>query len=451
MARARTGGGAASYAWSLVVFGIGFFLCLVLAIIFYTQLGTAQERQLEAENALKVYATKGDEANAKVVEYVNNPAGSVITLMLEDIDQRDAQLRQVKSSVDQLEADKQALDNKVSAREQEIAATKAELEEARRQREQVSQQFAQAQAEREQQIKDLTARMQQFTQGIEGRDADLKEQIQVVVAKYEELFRASDQRNRELEQELLVLNRKVADLEEKLKRQLEMANTTAADAEVASVLDDGRRIYMNRGQQDHIMPGMTFEVFDPDALVKLDDFDELRGKATVEVVNVDSTSSVARVVRADRRANVRENDRLVNLVYDPNMTFKFYVYGGFDVDNQSRAMNHLFPVRPQGDDSPPPLQPVPGDDDEIESLVRQWGGIVADDLSYDVDFLVLGIEPPLPRPLQEGEVDPVKLQQYADAKKQYETYQRLVSEARELGIPVLNQNRFLALVGYYRR
>jgi hypothetical protein len=30
-------------------------------------------------------------------------------------------------------------------------------------------------------------------------------------------------------------------------------------------------------------------------------------------------------------------------------------------------------------------------------------------------------------------------------------YQKLIGEAKTLSIPVLNQNRFLALVGYYQR
>jgi len=43
------------------------------------------------------------------------------------------------------------------------------------------------------------------------------------------------------------------------------------------------------------------------------------------------------------------------------------------------------------------------------------------------------------------------VREHAEATRNYETYNRLANQARELSVPVLNQNRFLALVGYYRR
>jgi hypothetical protein len=83
-------------------------------------------------------------------------------------------------------------------------------------------------------------------------------------------------------------------------------------------------------------------------------------------------------------------------------------------------------------------------------MIEEWGGKLTRQLTYDVDFLVLGRDPALPeRP--EDQLDPVAMQRYAADQKRFETYQELIGEAKALKIPVLNQNRFLVLIGYYQR
>src|SRR5690606_23185485 len=94
----------------------------------------------------------------------------------------------------------------------------------------------------------------------------------------------------------------------------------------------------------------------------------------------------------------------------------------------------------------------------IETMILQWGGKLSQaseednrELSYDVDYLVLGEEPELPTPLPPGTFDPEIIEAHRAKQRRWERYNQLVKEARELQIPVLNQNRFLLLVGYYQR
>ena len=49
MARVRTGGAGSGYAWALVIFGAGFVICLMLAIVFWAQLGGAREQAEQAQ------------------------------------------------------------------------------------------------------------------------------------------------------------------------------------------------------------------------------------------------------------------------------------------------------------------------------------------------------------------------------------------------------------------
>jgi hypothetical protein len=84
-------------------------------------------------------------------------------------------------------------------------------------------------------------------------------------------------------------------------------------------------------------------------------------------------------------------------------------------------------------------------------MISRWGGELLEDLSYDTDFLVLGVEPVLPDPLPADVIDPVRIAQDAALRRQFSRYQELRARAAEMKVPILNQNRFLHLVGYYTR
>jgi hypothetical protein len=83
-------------------------------------------------------------------------------------------------------------------------------------------------------------------------------------------------------------------------------------------------------------------------------------------------------------------------------------------------------------------------------MVNRWGGKLTENMGFDVDYLVLGIEPELPAPLKDI-IDPVEIERHRELTELFNNYQRLVGQAQALRIPILNQNRFLALVGYHER
>ncbi len=214
-----------------------------------------------------------------------------------------------------------------------------------------------------------------------------------------------------------------------------------ADGEVVSIIEEDSRgrfdgksglVYISRGRKDRIVPGMTFEAFNRLTGVSPDpnDRNRIRGKATLEVMNVQENASVARIVRLESGQTVVEGDVIANVVYDPNMKFKFVVFGDFDIDQIGVATTR--------------------DTTRVETMIKDWGGIVGKDLNYDTDFLVLGIRPQMPREVP-GEVDPVILAKNNEQRKKVEAYDKLEKRAVDLAIPILNQNRFLSLVGYYRR
>ena len=83
MARARSGGGGSGSALALVIFGAGFFISLLLAIIFYTQVSGARQGQAGAEARLAEFATPTQQSSPEV-EALKADGKSVVGALLEE-------------------------------------------------------------------------------------------------------------------------------------------------------------------------------------------------------------------------------------------------------------------------------------------------------------------------------------------------------------------------------
>jgi len=83
---------------------------------------------------------------------------------------------------------------------------------------------------------------------------------------------------------------------------------------------------------------------------------------------------------------------------------------------------------------------------DVESLIRDWGGALEEDLSGRTDFLVLGERPKLP--IQPPPDAPLAVvQNYINKQAEVERYNALFERATQASIPVLNQNRLMTLTG----
>lgn len=207
-------------------------------------------------------------------------------------------------------------------------------------------------------------------------------------------------------------------------------------------LPDQNTVYINLGQGDQIVQGMTFEVFDKlkgVPKVAADSQDKLlEGKASIEVIRVLPSASECRVTRRTPGAALAAGDLIVNLIYDKNVKYNFVVYGSFDL-NGDRVFS-------------------PADTDIIRRLITQWGAQVATpqdgkeftaaDITPAVDFLVIGAEPQVPNVVAN---DPVAQNEAEVKRQELKQYQQIVQRAAELSVPILNQNRFLHLIGFYNQ
>ena len=202
---------------------------------------------------------------------------------------------------------------------------------------------------------------------------------------------------------------------------------TLVDGTVLATNSLSNEVSISLGRRDHVVLGMTFEVYDAGSIIRADSEGEYpAGKAAIEVIRIDEATSRARLIRQSRGNPVIEGDYLVNALYDPDKTYVFTVYGNFDTNGDG--------------------VPTPQETDEIRGFIEGWGGAIEDDITGDTDFLVLG-EPPILPPEPRVD-DPVEvIDRYLRLSRQAQRYDELFETARKTGIPVLNQNRFFTLTG----
>jgi hypothetical protein len=123
-------------------------------------------------------------------------------------------------------------------------------------------------------------------------------------------------------------------------------------------------------------------------------------------------------------------DIVANLIWDADRTNEFVVAGEFDLDRDGQL--------------------DPDATTRIESLVEGWGGKMADSITIETDFLVLGKQPTvLEAPtLEEREIDPRAEQRHQESLQKLARYQQLREKAQNLWIPVFTYEKFLHFIGY---
>jgi len=464
MARSRGDGNTTAYAVATVLFAILFVFSLILTIVFYSRLGKAESTARGATLALRKFITPDQERQQLVVVLQNQAAAkreSVYKLLQEQISTLktivagSADSADIEAIYEQWEhlvggqgtpyvAEIQRLKLALKSQEDNIAQMQVDRDAAAQGAIEATEAKARAAIE----YKTARERDEQLYNDV--RDA-YEEQVNAFATK---LVRIQDDFGMKLDNTRTTRDKIQLDADEyaaqirKLLDEIgelqsivagrdkpsEAGAVVESDGEIESLVPDEELAYIDLGRLHHVQPGLTFEVYGSNELIKLDRFDELpRGKATIEVIGVQQVSSKARIVRSTIGQPVFDGDKIYNIVFDKDIQPVFYVFGKFDIRGLGQATRT--------------------DRRSVETMVQQYNGRLAKKLTYEVDYLVLGTEPAVPRKPSDEEFrdDPKVLERYQHAEKQYNEYQSLIGTARELKIPVLNQNRFLELVGHYQR
>jgi hypothetical protein len=260
------------------------------------------------------------------------------------------------------------------------------------------------------------------------------------------------------------------------------------DGEVVLVDEQMKIVHLSLGSNDGVYQGLTFSVYDKNMPIPKSGI----GKAEVEVFAVDKNISIARILpRIDYETTLAElhveftdstkiaqimlslekpfderaqdfeefargspkklkilnnlaaayeqrknrkpitvEDVVINLIWEKGKTNEFVVAGDFDVDGDGSFDNDAI--------------------EKITKLIKGWNGTVANKVSIKIDYVVLGIKPPLlPRPtIEDLELDPMAEQKYNEAQERRTQYEQIQNNAQSLSIPIFGYERFLYLIGY---
>jgi hypothetical protein len=185
-------------------------------------------------------------------------------------------------------------------------------------------------------------------------------------------------------------------------------------------------VYINLGSRDRIYIGLTFAVYDGAGAIPRDG----KGKAEVAVFRIMPDTCTARIVKSDPKHPIVTDDIVANLIWDKDKVYKFVLAGDFDANRDGKM-----------------------DADGMETvarLVEKWGAHCTDEMSAQIDAVILGEAPQVPaKPTPEAlTADPAAQQRYDSAQRRLDRYKTVQQQAQSLMIPILPYDTFLYLIGY---
>lgn len=205
------------------------------------------------------------------------------------------------------------------------------------------------------------------------------------------------------------------------------ASARKADGKIISVDNQEGIVFLNIGTDDRVYPGLTFSVYDKNIPIPKDG----QSKAEIEIVDIQKNSSIGRIIRSRPKNPIITGDIIANLIWDSRATNVFVVAGDFDLDGNGQIDRN--------------------GQSRILELIKQWGGTIAQAVSIETDFVVLGLPPTIPlKPTHEQlEIDPLAMEKYQASLDRLNNYKKTRRQAETLSIPIFNADRFLYFVGYH--
>jgi len=402
------------------------------------------------EKLLTVALTQRDHL-VKAITGSSVPAGAVEVAVKTTLADSAKKLTDAKANValpsaaENLDGAVQALANAVTEKQAQLADLQKQLLDAKASEAKAAERATEQMAAKDKQIGDIrteTSKQIADAQAARTNNQNVVAEIQKAVDTERQTAAANVQKLTsavaERESQIKRLNKDLEAARQKFaSKRLDVANPmiTHASGHISRIGEGV--VYIDLGEGQQLTPGMSFEVYDKStgvpALIETQGEEQLPiGKASIEVVHVGPTASECRVLRTKAGASpITEGDDIKNLIYDPHTKYNFVIYGKFDLDQNGMATEK--------------------DTGIVKRLVTQWGGNLTDQINVDTDFVVLGKEPELPSFTKEEREDPINAKKLADAQTDLDAYQDVRNKARDLHIPVMNQNRFLYYIGYYEQ
>ncbi len=232
----------------------------------------------------------------------------------------------------------------------------------------------------------------------------------------------------QLSQELSKKADRARELQHKLRefqilpQQLMAARQTDGEVLLAKPGED--TLFIDLGARDRLVLGIRFAVYPPDTGIPSSG----QAKATIEVIDIGEDVSTCRILRDNALFPILQGDLVANPVYDRQRSLTFYVLGKFDFDYDGR------------DD--------PNGKATLQALIKENGGLIADELSARIDFVIAGARPAVLR--LSSNASPETQAVHDDQIRKKDTYTAAINDAQALSIPIFTQETFLQFMGRVR-
>lgn len=418
----------------LVIFVLATLALLVSSIVLWSKYDDARKAEKAARDSLTEANRRSDEATQRL--------GQAVALM---VGRNDASLEDLKKDFGAGEGDvvktmlEGARSDAAKARKDAALAVEArekaeaELEVAARRIGEAKQAYDAALEAKQPEFSEREAALAQAQKSID----DLATQLN---SARDDVATAGRAREEELQGQLVAAAEEKAALESRagdLQRQVDRIriqpknSAAVVDGHVLASNTEGR-VYIDLGRKQRIRPGMTFEVYADAVAAGVDPATGAMfpGKASIEILRVDENTSTARVTRQQRGASPPvKDDVLVNAIYSPDYTYRFFLHGEFDTDGDGKtsAEEKAFVIQ----------------------RIKDWGGTVTegDEFPGDVDFVLLGVAPAVPRGTLSDDATLEEIEAVSQMRERAERYSKVSQRATDARIPLLNWNRLRMLTG----
>ena len=455
---ARGSGAGTGVIVALVVSVVCNVGLLTITFMMYTGKAEALENEARAKSELSAFVSNQDRSDAfdRVLDSAKQD-GKTLYRMLDDrrgavatfvTGNSAASLAEMQANLGLSEGDVVAnamsdLRRQLSSANNSVSSLERQLADARSSERELRDRVAQVESSGDEKVEQVEQEFEGYKVAASRYQEEVENAISAIDDSRVKLDR--DYRNRlanlqgrldEANQENSVFRAQIDDLRKKTENYRVKPQSPAelVDGRVVSVPGAGGQIFIDLGRKDRVVPGMTFEVYEDASAIRPDPRtgEYVRGKASIEIIRVNADTSAARIIREIPGRPVVKDDVIANAVFNPDYRFKFLVHGQFDIDGDGRVSET--------------------EADYVRRRVLEWGGelVEGDELTGDLDFLVLGEQPPMPAPLPPYNTQ-AELRAYLQQREARERYNTLFGQASDAQIPVLNWNRFRTLTGMSNR
>ncbi len=440
-----------------------FVIAAALAIVFYLQVGKLQKEASSAKSKLALYVSPMSEQNPSLSRLISaaSPDRTVVQQLLKQISELKQTISGTSAPVAQIVGVTGTANTALTAvgvptgtplikalktLGTQLAAANKSADEYHALYRNYRRRFHSVEAsfnanvaamkskltEAEARIAALTTQRNSLASQVATQASGFQSQISAQQTKYVSDLRNQVVQTQQYKQELARKDMTIAQLRATIagsRPPSQGADAIEAQAagKVLKVSPNGDLVYINLGRADHVSVGLSFAVYSAQAGISSGK--HAGGKGSIVITKVGEYASVARITHVAFNQAIYPGDLIANPVYsrDLHRHYTFVVYGDFDVNGNG--------------------VPSAAGRRQIVRMIEAWGGRVVNHLTSQTDFVVLGSPPSTTVAPATPSAD-----NSAMAKMQSESlarYNSLQTRAQSLSIPVLDANRFLAMVGYY--